>query len=124
MKRYAYLNRLEELLADLPREDRRRALQHYEEAFRMAEPGREEEVAAQLGSPETVAEHIRKARAAQREEARGRLLLAVLALVLVVALAVGIGALSDQNGSSGSQAPDTASAQTEMLPGGRGGGDS
>ena len=81
-------------------------------------------MAAQLGSPETVAEHIRKERTAQREEARGRLLLAVLALVLVVALAVGIGALSDQNGSSGSQAPDTASAQTEMLPGGRGGGDS
>lgn len=119
MKRYAYLSRLEELLADLPQHERRRILQYYEEYFKMAGPGQEEETAARLGSPETVAQQIRHEQeesAAQAGGIRGRILLAVLALLLVIALAVGISFLSEGWPPATMQAPQTtASAQAERF---------
>lgn len=96
MKRYAYLSRLEELLADFPQQERRRILQHYEEYFKMEGPDQEEDIAAKLGEPETVAQRIRHERKDLEQSAgiRGKLLLAVSALLLVIVLAVGIGYLS------------------------------
>lgn len=119
MKRYAFLSRLEELLADLPQNERRQALQYYEEYFKRAGAGQEEETAARLGSPEAVAQQVREeweASNVQADGIRGRVLLAVLALLLVIALAVGISFLSGGWPPSTMQVPQTTASVQEEGP--------
>lgn len=59
MRRTDFLNELERLLSDLPEEERREALQYYEDYFADAGEEKEEEVIRELGSPQKVAESIR-----------------------------------------------------------------
>lgn len=58
MKKYAYLARLEELLAALPAQERQDALNYYEEYFDAAGNDQEEKTAEELGNPEEVARKI------------------------------------------------------------------
>lgn len=58
MRKYAYLARLEELLAALPAQERQEALNYYEEYFDAAGSDREEQTAAELGDPAGVARKI------------------------------------------------------------------
>lgn len=58
MRKYAYLARLEELLAALPAEERQEALNYYEEYFDAAGNENEEKTAAELGDPAEVARKI------------------------------------------------------------------
>lgn len=58
MKKYAYLARLEELLAALPAQERQDALNYYEEYFDAAGNDQEEKTAEELGDPEEVARKI------------------------------------------------------------------
>ena len=62
MKKYAYLSRLEELLADLPLNERQEVLARCEEAFAEAGAEQEEETAARLGAPEEAAARIQQER--------------------------------------------------------------
>lgn len=58
MRKYAYLARLEELLAALPAQERQEALNYYEEYFDAAGSENEEQTAAELGDPAEVARNI------------------------------------------------------------------
>lgn len=58
MRKYAYLARLEELLAALPAEERQEALNYYEEYFDAAGSENEEKTAEELGDPSEVARKI------------------------------------------------------------------
>lgn len=58
MRKYAYLARLEELLAALPAEERQDALNYYEEYFDAAGSEQEEKTAEALGDPAEVARKI------------------------------------------------------------------
>ena len=58
MRKYAYLARLEELLAALPAQERQEALNYYEEYFDAAGSENEEQTAAELGDPAGVARKI------------------------------------------------------------------
>lgn len=58
MRKYAYLARLEELLAALPAQDRQEALNYYEEYFDAAGSEKEEQTAEELGDPAQVARKI------------------------------------------------------------------
>src|SRR5699024_87261 len=55
MRKYAYLARLEELLAALPAQERQEALNYYEEYFDAAGSEEEEKTAVELGDPADVA---------------------------------------------------------------------
>lgn len=111
MKKYAYLNRLEELLAELPQEQRQAALQDVRARFEAAGAEHEEETAAGLGTPEEAAAQILHGEEAPLPRLAGtphRILLAVLALVVLVVLAMGIGGLAGYR-----TAGNTASSYTE-----------
>ncbi len=58
MKKYAYLAKLEALLADLPEQEREDALTYYEEYIDAAGKEQEAQTIAALGSPEEVAQKI------------------------------------------------------------------
>lgn len=58
MRKYAYLARLEELLAALPAQERQEALNYYEEYFDAAGSENEEKTAEELGDPADVARNI------------------------------------------------------------------
>lgn len=58
MAGYAYLERLEELLAELPPDDRRKVLQYYGKYFETIGPEAEEHAAEALGAPAEVAAKI------------------------------------------------------------------
>lgn len=58
MRKYAYLARLEELLAALPANERQEALNYYEEYFDAAGNEQEEKTAEELGDPAEVARKI------------------------------------------------------------------
>lgn len=58
MRKYAYLARLEELLAALPAQERQEALNYYEEYFDAAGNENEEKTAEELGDPADVARNI------------------------------------------------------------------
>ena len=58
MRKYAYLARLEELLAALPAQERQEALNYYEEYFDAAGTENEEKTAEELGDPADVARNI------------------------------------------------------------------
>lgn len=60
MKRGEFMTRLSALLQDLPADERREALQYYEDYFRDAGEENEAEVIETLGSPEKVADTIRE----------------------------------------------------------------
>lgn len=59
MDKREYLNRLQMQLSDLTNEERREALEYYEEYFADAGEENEEEVILSLGTPEQVAEQIK-----------------------------------------------------------------
>lgn len=58
MRKYAYLAKLEELLAALPVQERQDALNYYEEYFDAAGNDKEEQTAEELGDPAVVARKI------------------------------------------------------------------
>lgn len=58
MSKYEYLAQLEKLLAALPAEERQDAMRYYEEYFDAAGADKEEQTAAELGDPATVAHKI------------------------------------------------------------------
>lgn len=58
MTKYEYIAKLEKLLADMPPQERRDALEYYAEYFDAAGPDHEAETAEKLGNPETVARQI------------------------------------------------------------------
>ena len=58
MTRDTFMKQLEQLLATLPSEERRDALDYYDEYFDAAGPEKEAETIAELGSPEEVARKI------------------------------------------------------------------
>ena len=58
MRKYAYLARLEELLAPLSAQERQEALNYYEEYFDAAGNENEEKTAEELGDPTEVARKI------------------------------------------------------------------
>lgn len=61
MRKGDYLQRLDQLLYNIPAEDREEALQFYKDYLEDAGPEAEEEVLRSLGTPEELAESIRKA---------------------------------------------------------------
>ena len=67
MNRIDFMRRLEVLLSDLPENERREAVQYYNDYFNDAGVENEEEVLESLGTPEEVAGSIREG---LREEAR------------------------------------------------------
>lgn len=110
MKKYAYLSRLEELLADLPLNERQEVLARCEEAFAEAGAEQEEETAARLGAPEEAAARIQQERDLDPKEHTGRRL---LVLLLLAVLALGIAALGRNRrdpvpARTGAQAAETA----------------
>lgn len=112
MKKYAYLSRLEELLADLPQNERQEVLARCEEAFAEAGAEQEEETAARLGAPEEAAARILQGRDLDQKEHTGRRLLVLLLLVALL-LALGIAALGRNRrgpvpARTGAQAAETA----------------
>lgn len=111
MKKYAYLSRLEELLADLPLNERQEVLARCEEAFAEAGAEQEEETAARLGAPEEAAARIQQERDLDRKGHTGRRL---LVLLLLAVMALGIAALGRNRrdpvpARTGAQAAETAS---------------
>lgn len=60
MEKVAFMNRLKDLLADLPESERIEALQYYEDYFSDAGAEHEQEVVNELGSPEALAAAIHK----------------------------------------------------------------
>lgn len=59
MDRREYMQRLEQLLQDLPKEEREEALQYYNDYFEDAGKEKEAAIIKELGTPETAAEQIR-----------------------------------------------------------------
>lgn len=59
MNRIEFMNRLESLLAGIPLEEKREALQYYTDYFKDAGDENEHQVIRELGSPEKVAETIK-----------------------------------------------------------------
>lgn len=68
MTKYEYLAKLEHLLADMPEQERRDALDYYAEYFDAAGPDHEAETAEKLGDPETVTRKIREGAGASADE--------------------------------------------------------
>ena len=60
MNRAEFMKRLEELLADIPEEERVEALEYYEGYFEDGGPEREEEIIRELESPEVTAAMIKE----------------------------------------------------------------
>ena len=67
MGKEGFLRELEFLLMDLPEEERQEALQYYQDYFEDAGPQREQEIAAQLGSPAKVAAELKGSLAGQED---------------------------------------------------------
>jgi len=60
MSRWEFMSQLEKLLLYVPIQEREEALQYYNDYFEDAGPENEQEVIASLGSPEKVAENIKR----------------------------------------------------------------
>ncbi len=60
MNRREFMDRLEQLLSDVPVDERLDALQYYEDYFEDAGYSKEQDIIAELKSPETVAAAIKK----------------------------------------------------------------
>ena len=71
MSRQEFLRRLEVLLSDIPESERREALEYYRNYFEDADPGMEEQIIKELGSPEKVAASIKKDLIGEQGEAFG-----------------------------------------------------
>lgn len=97
MSRKEFMERLAECLASLPENDRRDALQYYEEYFDAAGPEKEAETIAELGSPEEVARTILQGQgstpppAAPSHHAGRGIAVAAVAAALVAAVGLGFG---------------------------------
>lgn len=59
MNRIQFMTRLEQILIDIPEEERKEAIQYYQDYFEDAGPKKEAEVIRELGSPESVAKSIK-----------------------------------------------------------------
>lgn len=59
MTKYIFLQRLEQLLADLPEEERREALEYYQDYLDDAGITEDEDVTAKIGTPQQAADNIR-----------------------------------------------------------------
>lgn len=59
MNRKEFMEQLEALLGDIPKEERRAALDYYEGCFEEAGKDREEEIIQRLGSPHRVADEVK-----------------------------------------------------------------
>ncbi len=70
MNRIEFINQLEELLCDIPREDREDALDYYKDYLDDAGEEQEEQVLEELGSPKKVAKMIKDS-LYQRNESEG-----------------------------------------------------
>jgi len=68
MNRETFINRLEQLLSDIPKTERDEALNYYEDYIEDAGEENEEEVIASLGSPEKIAQNIREGLQQNRAE--------------------------------------------------------
>jgi len=84
MNKWEYLEKLDELLKDLPEEDREDILSDYEEHFQIGlENGRtEEELSGALGDPKTVAKQVKEEYMISKAEDKpsaGRMMEAILA---------------------------------------------
>ena len=71
MSRQEFLRRLEVLLSDIPESERREALEYYRNYFEDADPGMEEQIIKELGSPEKVAASIKRDLIGEQGEAFG-----------------------------------------------------
>lgn len=71
MSRQEFLRRLEVLLSDIPESERREALEYYRNYFEDADPGMEEQIIKELGSPEKVAASIKRDLFGEQGEAFG-----------------------------------------------------
>lgn len=60
MKKEEYMARLSELLADMPENEKKDALEYYENYFNEARERQEEELIKTLGSPEKLADMVRE----------------------------------------------------------------
>ncbi len=60
MNRLEFMNQLEKLLADIPDSERQEALQYYEDYFNDAGVESEQEVLESLGSPEKIAQTLKR----------------------------------------------------------------
>ena len=60
MNRIGFLRQLEELLRDIPDNERREAMEYYRNYFDDAGPENEQKIIEELGSPAKVAERDRK----------------------------------------------------------------
>ena len=99
MSRQEFLRRLEVLLSDIPESERREALEYYRNYFEDADPGMEEQIIKELGSPEKVAASIKKDLFGEQSEAfekqrrenrRLRNVLLVVALIFLSPLWIGL----------------------------------
>lgn len=119
MKRYAYLERLEELLSELPPDDRREVLQYYEKYFETVGSEEEQRAAATLGSPEEVAAKILRKKEEQKE-GRGSLkrnfLLGMVALILLFAMSVSVAALAERKYRASTVSSGTEASQPTYYP--------
>lgn len=71
MKRAEFMTQLAALLQDLPADERKEALQYYEDYFRDAGETNEAEVIEELGSPRKVADTIREGLGVPKWEQKG-----------------------------------------------------
>ena len=71
MTKYEYIAKLEKLLATMPPQERRDALDYYVEYFDAAGPDHEAETAEKLGDPETVARKILEGESTSESSAGG-----------------------------------------------------
>ena len=60
LDRQEFMRQLEQLLLFVPIQEKEEALQYYNDYFEDAGPEREQEVIASLGSPEKIAENIKR----------------------------------------------------------------
>lgn len=108
MNRKEFLKQLEELLSDIPEAERRDAMNYYQNYFDDAGVEQEQTILEELGSPEKVAESIKrdlfgenydayvkaKQEKQQRENRTLRNILIVVALVLTFPIWIGLVALA------------------------------
>ena len=119
MAGYAYLERLEELLAELPPDDRRKVLQYYEKYFETIGPEAEEHAAEALGSPAEVAAKILRKREEPEVEFRSlkrNFLLGLVALLLLFAMAVSVTVLVERKYRASTAPTATEEVQPTYAP--------
>ena len=119
MKRYAYLERLEELLAELPPDHRSKVLHSYEKYFENMGPEAEERVTETLGTPEEVAAKILEKKQEPEIEfgsLKRNFLLGMVALLLLFAMSVSVTALAGRKYRASTASRGTEEVQPTYAP--------